>query len=144
MIPILLSIGLALAVMFAATTVKLGVVSVHRARAQLAADAAALGAIAESAPHGHGRHELEARKMAEANGARLLTCWCSPGATSVQVRVAVRDVMAEARAVLGAPDSWSQKPMRPWDRSGPRPFTGLRRRASHPTGTEIRMRARAR
>lgn len=71
-----------------------------RVRAQTAADAAALAAVAESAPHGTGRSEEQARRFAELNGARLIDCTCALGATAVQVEVAVDDVVAEARAVL--------------------------------------------
>jgi D-alanyl-D-alanine carboxypeptidase len=56
--------------------------------------------MAESAPHGDGRPEALARRFAELNGARLLACTCSPGASAVEVRVAIADAAAEARAVL--------------------------------------------
>jgi hypothetical protein len=72
----------------------------RRARTQTAADAAALAAVGESAPYGLGSPELLARRYAAANGARLLECRCEPGSTSMQVRVAIGDVQAEARAVL--------------------------------------------
>jgi D-alanyl-D-alanine carboxypeptidase len=71
-----------------------------KARAQLAADAAALAAVAESAPYGRGGHEVVARRYAEANGALLVECLCDDGATAVQVTVAVEGVHAQARAVI--------------------------------------------
>jgi D-alanyl-D-alanine carboxypeptidase len=71
-----------------------------KARAQLAADAAALAAVAESAPYGRDLHELVARRYAEANGARLVECVCGDGVTAVQVTVAIDDVQARARAVI--------------------------------------------
>ena len=74
--------------------------SALRARAQIAADAAALAAVAESGPYGRGRAREIAQQYAEANGARLVTCDCAPGASGVQLTVRVDDVVAEARAVL--------------------------------------------
>jgi hypothetical protein len=74
--------------------------SITRVRAQIAADAAALAAVAESAPYGHGDARRAATAFAELNGARLLDCTCDPGATAVQVTVAAHGVAAEARAVL--------------------------------------------
>lgn len=71
-----------------------------RARAQAAADAAALAAVAESSPSGEGRPEEAAADYAERNGARLLKCYCDPGATAMQVLVSVNGVTAEARAVM--------------------------------------------
>lgn len=94
------SIGTAVVLLLAAFIVDLGIVSTHRARAQLAADAAALAAVAESGPYGDGLPEDQARRFAEVNGARLLDCACEPGATSMQVEVAVGGVVARARAVL--------------------------------------------
>ena len=69
------------------------------ARAQIAADAAALAAVAESAPHGAGQPEVAATRYALANGAELVRCGCAVG-NAVQVQVAIEDVTAEARAVL--------------------------------------------
>lgn len=71
-----------------------------RARAQLAADASALAAVAESGPYGQGRHEEIARRYASANDAELIDCLCAPAATAVQVRVSVDGVVADARAVF--------------------------------------------
>ncbi|MDP9069634.1 MAG: D-alanyl-D-alanine carboxypeptidase family protein [Actinomycetota bacterium] len=71
-----------------------------KTRAQIAADAAALAAVAESGPYGAGAHEREAARFAAANGARLVECRCEPGATAVQVRVTLDGVVAEARAIF--------------------------------------------
>jgi hypothetical protein len=68
--------------------------------AQIAADAAALAAVAESGPYGKGRVREVAQQYAEANGARLMTCDCTPGTSGVQLTVKVDDVVAAARAVL--------------------------------------------
>jgi hypothetical protein len=78
----------------------LAVAASDRARAQGAADAAALAAVAESAPGGGGSPAVQATLYARRNGARLVTCRCRPGGLDAYVRVAVGDVVAEARAVL--------------------------------------------
>lgn len=93
-------IGIVLSVLLAIFTGQLGEASSHRARAQLAADAAALAAVAESAPYGAGDPEGVARRYAEANDARLLECRCVAGATAMQVSVEVDGVLGRARAVL--------------------------------------------
>jgi hypothetical protein len=80
--------------------VDVGRVTWERGRAQTAADAAALAAAAESGPYGHGDPEGQARRFAEANGARLMRCLCEAGASAMQVKVAVGRAAAEARAVL--------------------------------------------
>ena len=69
-------------------------------RAQAAADAAALAAVAESVPYGAGAHRFEARRFAESNGAELLSCVCYAGATAVHVEVSLGGVRATARAVV--------------------------------------------
>lgn len=94
------SVALALALIFGGYAARLGGIASVQGRAQLAADAAALAAVAESGPYGRAAHEATARRFARSNGARLLRCWCPPGATSVQVRVAIGETTAEARAVL--------------------------------------------
>lgn len=71
-----------------------------RARAQTAADAAALAAVAESGPYGGASPEEVARYYAGRNGAQLLECHCEPGANVMQVRVAIDTVPAEARAII--------------------------------------------
>ncbi len=93
-------IGSVLALLLGGFSVNLSETSALKARAQLAADAAALAAVAESGPYGEGQHERAAARFADANQARLLECLCEPGATAVQVKVAVEDVVAEARAVF--------------------------------------------
>ena len=94
------AIGVMLALFLSVFTVDLATASTLRARAQLAADAAALAAVAESGPYGEGLHDQAAARFADANGAQLLECLCEPGATAVQVRVAVGDVVADARATF--------------------------------------------
>ncbi len=96
------AMGVTLAALLSGFTVDLASASTVRARAQLAADAAALAAVAEAGPYGDGEHERTAARFAAANGARLLECLCEPGATAVQVRVAVDDVVADARATFDA------------------------------------------
>lgn len=71
-----------------------------RIRAQTAADAAALAAVAELAPGAFGLPQQEAETFAEENGGTLIECACETGTTAVQVRVAVDGVEAEARAVI--------------------------------------------
>lgn len=89
-----------LAVALAAFSADIARISAVKGRAQVAADAAALAAVAESSLYGGGQHRQQAAWFAHANGGRLLECLCEPGATAVQVRVAVDEVVAEARAVF--------------------------------------------
>jgi D-alanyl-D-alanine carboxypeptidase len=79
---------------------ELGGAVASRARAQLAADAAALAAVAEGAPYGDGVGSIVARRYAEANGAELIDCICADGTEGVQVEVEFAGVRASARAVL--------------------------------------------
>lgn len=60
-------------------------------RAQAAADAAALAAIVVSDPRGRatGHPTREAARVADASDARLDTCTCAVGATTVEVAVSV-------------------------------------------------------
>ena len=81
-------------------SVWLGRASRIAARAQTAADAAALGAVAESAPGGAGDPDGVADEYAEMNGARVVECLCDPGSTSMQVTVYLEGSVATARAVL--------------------------------------------
>lgn len=81
-------------------TIDVGRVTWERARAQTAADAAALAAAAESGPYGTGQPQLQAQRFASANGARVVACLCQPGATAMQVKVSLDRVSAQARAVL--------------------------------------------
>ena len=72
-----------------------------RARAQTAADAASLAAVAESVPGADGLHDVVAKRFARANGAELIGCeGCEPGSTSLVVTVSVDGVEARARATL--------------------------------------------
>ncbi len=81
-------------------TVDAAEVATLKARAQAAADASALAAVAESTPIGRNLQTDVARTYAERNGAELLECVCDPGSTAVQVRVSIEGVEATARAVL--------------------------------------------
>lgn len=92
--------GTTLALLLTTFSTDIAHTSATKARAQLAADAAALAAVAESSVYGGGQHRQQAARFADANGARLLECLCDPGSTAVQVRVAVEDVVADARAVF--------------------------------------------
>lgn len=90
--------------------IDMGIFFIQRAKAQTAADAAALAAASELIP-GLGRDpEGQARRFASANGARLVDCDCRQGSRAAQVEVAVpadfflifeaapREVPARARA----------------------------------------------
>lgn len=96
----------ALTVALGGELLRLNLAGVDRARAQTAADSAALAAAAELAG---GRSGAQARRTAEtaagANGARLEACDCRPGHDSVEVIVVMprrpsfpRGARAEARA----------------------------------------------
>lgn len=97
---VFVSIGLLLTLLLAHFSADLAEASALKARAQVAADAAALAAVAESGPYGTGRPEHVAMAFARANGGRLLNCECRPGAVEMEVTVAVHDVVARARALL--------------------------------------------
>lgn len=71
-----------------------------RARAQAAADAAALAAVATSAPGETGTPAALARIFARHNEALLRSCRCEVGSTEAVVEVSVDGVVASARAVL--------------------------------------------
>lgn len=71
-----------------------------RARAQTAADSAALAAAAESAPYGSSSPFSAAVRYAQLNGGVLRDCICFSGATAVQVEVEVDGASAWARAVI--------------------------------------------
>ena len=76
------------------------------ARAQTAADAAALAAVAESGPYGRNVQPIVAREYARLNGAKLVECKCESWATAVQVTVRIEDSEASARAVIN-PDAFA-------------------------------------
>lgn len=94
------AIATSLAMLLASFGAEIARTSATRARAQLAADAAALAAVAESAPYGAGDPERQAEQVARANGAILMDCLCPVGGTAVQLKVAVEDVIADARATI--------------------------------------------
>lgn len=94
------AVATTLAVALMGFGVELADTSAVRAEAQLAADAAALAAVAESAPYGSNDPRRQAEDVARANGAKLVSCLCPAGGTAVQVRVAVDDVVADARATI--------------------------------------------
>ena len=93
-------VGVVLALTFAGFFDQLATASSERFRAQTAADAAALAAVAESGPYGHGQPERLADMYARLNGARVTDCRCAVGATAVQVEVEVDGISASARAVI--------------------------------------------
>lgn len=74
--------------------------TVLRARAQAAADAAALSAAWESVPGAAAQPHEQAAAFARANGAEVVECLCDPGATAMQVTVRLGDAEARARAVF--------------------------------------------
>jgi D-alanyl-D-alanine carboxypeptidase/Putative Flp pilus-assembly TadE/G-like len=93
-------IGVVLSLTFAAFFGQLGIASSERFKAQTAADAAALAAVAESGPYGHGQPERLADMYARMNGGRVTECRCQAGATAVQVEVTVDGISASSRAVI--------------------------------------------
>jgi zinc D-Ala-D-Ala carboxypeptidase len=106
-----------LCVVLAFFSMDLAAAASDRARAQTAADAAALAAVAESAPYGSSDPRSVAMEFARLNDADLVRCLCEPGATAVQVTVSVEDVIAHARAVFD-PESMGPGPV-------PGSFAGL-------------------
>ena len=93
-------LGVGLALLFGTFLGDLGTATVHRFRAQAAADSAALAAVAESGPYGRGNPERVAALYARRNGGSVIECRCGTGATAVQVTVSVGGVSASSRAVL--------------------------------------------
>ncbi len=89
-----------LSLLLGSFVVQVGEASARAARAQTAADAAALAAVSESTPYGTGAPAAAAESMAELNGAELLECLCEVGATAAQVEVSVEGVVRAARAVF--------------------------------------------
>lgn len=65
----------------------LSVILIARARAQSAADAAALAAAAELLPGSKGSPGWQASRFADLNGARIVVCRCEKGSTAAEVRV---------------------------------------------------------
>ena len=97
---IFMSCSLALTLLFAGFTTTIAEVASNRARAQIAADGAALAAVVEGTIAGDGEPEGQARLYASKNGARLVSCSCPVGATSMQVSVEIDGVRAHARAAI--------------------------------------------
>jgi len=104
--PLLVAVALC-GFLSAAGAARLGGALVARARADTAADAAALAA-ADALATGRGRLDAvaAARERAAANGARLVSCRCADGAAEVTVEVGGgaigRPVRSQARAEVGA------------------------------------------
>ena len=71
-----------------------------RAKAQTAADAAALAAAGELVPGARGQPSREARRFAQANGGEMIACDCRPGTREAIVRVSV-PVHFQVLRVLG-------------------------------------------
>lgn len=71
-----------------------------RTRAQGAADAAALAAVAEGMHYGRGGYEHVASIYARSNGAELIDCICVAGSYRVEVTVQLDGVRATAAAEL--------------------------------------------
>ena len=92
--------SLVLTVVFSWFTGSMGAAVGDRARAQYAADAAALAAAGAMVPGASASPEDEAEQYAEANGARLIMCTCDPVDAEALVKVSVGDIEAQARAVL--------------------------------------------
>lgn len=74
---------------FVAGLADLGIFFLARARAQIAADAAALAAAAELIPGIGGNPAGQAMDFAKKNRAEMVTCDCSSGAQAVEVQVAI-------------------------------------------------------
>jgi LAS superfamily LD-carboxypeptidase LdcB len=104
-----LSVMVSVAVAVLATEIAEG--AALKTRAQAAADAAALAAVAESGPYGNNVQKIVAREYADANGARLIECKCESWATAVQVMVELGGAQARARAVI---DPEALAPARAW------------------------------
>ncbi|MGH2773882.1 MAG: M15 family metallopeptidase [Actinomycetota bacterium] len=94
------SCSLVLSLMCGTIVVALGGAAQTRARAQTAADAAALAAVFESGPYGTADPEQRAREYAHHNDARVTDCDCVPGATEMEVEVAFDGFRARARATI--------------------------------------------
>jgi secretion/DNA translocation related TadE-like protein len=86
---ILVAVGSLMMMLLALAAADLGSMLVSRARAQTAADAAALAAVVQQAPvldQGE-EPEMAARDAAERNGATLISCECVVGTTEATVSV---------------------------------------------------------
>jgi secretion/DNA translocation related TadE-like protein len=108
-----MAVALAFGAVLATFAVDVSRASAARARAQVAADAAALAAAQELLMATEAEPSGVAARYAEANGARLLECRCPVGSrdavVTVEVKVTLpllgqmRTVRATARAVIAAP-----------------------------------------
>ncbi|HEY7876131.1 MAG TPA: D-alanyl-D-alanine carboxypeptidase family protein [Actinomycetota bacterium] len=94
------ALSLAITIGLGHATALLGKSAQREARAQTAADAAALAAVAESAPGGGRDPSASAITYAELNHARVVECLCALGDTAMQVSVYLDGASATARAVL--------------------------------------------
>jgi D-alanyl-D-alanine carboxypeptidase/Putative Flp pilus-assembly TadE/G-like len=94
------SLTLVLSLLCGTVIAALGGAAHVRARAQIAADAAALAAAFESGPYGTAEPERRAREYARLNDARVTDCDCVPGATEMEVEVTLAGYRARARAVI--------------------------------------------
>lgn len=106
------SCSLVLSLICGTIVVALGGAVQTRARAQTAADAAALAAAFESGPYGSASPEQRAREYARHNDARLTDCDCVEGATEMEVEVVLDGFSARARAVIEL-DKLAPAPMSP-------------------------------
>jgi secretion/DNA translocation related TadE-like protein len=91
--------AVALAVVLMTGVGRVGAAATQRARADNAADAAALAA-ADALALGRGPHQAaaDAAQTASANGARLVTCACDGDAAEVVVIVGPKRTVGRARA----------------------------------------------
>jgi hypothetical protein len=94
------SVALLMTLTFGAFFSDLAGATTAKARAQLAADAAALAAVHESGPYGGAVPRAAAERFARRNEATLRDCDCLQGATEMQVEVEVDGVVAWARAEI--------------------------------------------
>jgi len=90
-VSILIVVGALLFSLFALAVADLGSMLLARARAQQAADAAALAAVSQQAPVLDQGDDPEgaARDVAERNGATLVSCECEVGTTDATVEVEI-------------------------------------------------------
>lgn len=94
------AISVMLSLAFSMGVFRVANVVADRARAQTAADAAALAAVAEAALSGSGDPRAEAARFARLNDAVLDRCLCGAGATAAQVQVSLGAATARARAAF--------------------------------------------
>jgi hypothetical protein len=94
--------GISLILSFSVSAIHLrsSAVATDRVRAQAAADAAALAAVAEGTIYGSASPEEQARLYAQRNGAELIGCDCPSGSYRVQVEVEVGEATAVAAAMI--------------------------------------------